>query len=888
MTLSPGTRLGPYEIQSALGAGGMGEVYKAKDTRLDRSVAIKVLPPDFSVDPDRRARFEREAKTIAGLSHPHVCALYDVGSTSSPQAAAGETIHYLVMELLAGETLAQRLEKGPLPLEQALTVATEIADALAAAHRQGVIHRDLKPGNVMLTKTGAKLLDFGLAKLSGHGDRAAAASLASVPTEARPLTGEGAIVGTLQYMAPEQVEGKPADARTDLWALGAILYEMLTGRRAFPGDSAASLIGNIMNAEPPALAALQPLTPPVLAQAVRRCLAKQPDDRWDSAHDVADELRWVHESSRTSQQPAVREEGRGRRWMRVGTVILSSTALVAIGIFTGTTLAPQRAIAPVTRVFKQSQVTDQPGRERFPSLSPDGKSVVYASQTTGNWDIYLQRVDGRNPVNLTRNSPDDDSEPAFSPDGALVAFRSERDGGGVFIMGATGKSVLRLTDGGHNPAWSPDMKEVAYATEGVSGPETRWPLSQIWAVDVASRNKRLISPGDAVQPNWSPHGQRIAYWCYKGGQRDIATVASRGGSPTAVTDDAAMDWNPVWSPDGRYLYFSSNRSGSMNVWRVAIEESSGRMLGELEPVTTPSLYSGDLSFSRDGTLLAYADRVYSTELQRLGFDAASGKGTGQAVAMALPRPATSPSPSADGNWLAFVSGRNQDDIFVVRTDGTDLRQLTGDAYRDLAPSWLPDGKRLVFFSNRSGRFQVWTINADGSGLRQLTDVADELWFSVLRPDGKRVAAFDSAARTTSVFDPAVPWKEQSPQLLPPLNETGGRFVAWAWSPDGRALVGTELTSDGRRRGLFVYSFVDGRYQALASSARAAVWLQDSRRLLCVAGNSLSLLDTRSKEVRDVLSLAPLRPGSVSISADNRTIYFSVVSDEGSVWLASLK
>src|SRR5512136_1637379 len=278
MPLSSGARLGPYEIQGAIGAGGMGEVYKARDTRLDRTVAIKVLPAHVSPDPERRARFEREAKTIAGLTHSHICTLYDVGESE------GST--FLVMEHLTGETLAQRLERGPLPLAQALTVGTEIADALAAAHRQGVVHRDLKPGNVMLTKAGAKLLDFGLAKLKGHGDRPAAAHLASAPTQSMPLTGEGMIVGTLQYMAPEQVEGKPADARTDLWALGAILYEMVTGKWAFEGTSAASLIGNIMNAEPASVSSLQPLTPPAVDRLVRQCLAKAPDDRWDTAHDV--------------------------------------------------------------------------------------------------------------------------------------------------------------------------------------------------------------------------------------------------------------------------------------------------------------------------------------------------------------------------------------------------------------------------------------------------------------------------------------------------------------------------------------------------------------------------------------------------------------------------
>jgi TolB-like protein len=284
MSLGPGTRLGPYEIQSAIGAGGMGEVYKARDTRLDRSVAIKVLPAEVSADPERRVRIEHEAKTIAGLTHPHICTLYDVGDH--------EGTTFLVMEHLTGETLAQRLARGPLPLEQALTVGTEIADALAAAHRQGVIHRDLKPGNVMLTKAGAKLLDFGLAKLTARGEPAAA-RLASAPTARAPLTGEGSIVGTLQYMAPEQVEGKGADARTDLWALGALLYEMVTGQRPFEGGSPASIITAIMSAEPPAVSALQALTPPGVDRLVRKCLQKDLEARWQSASDVADELRWL-------------------------------------------------------------------------------------------------------------------------------------------------------------------------------------------------------------------------------------------------------------------------------------------------------------------------------------------------------------------------------------------------------------------------------------------------------------------------------------------------------------------------------------------------------------------------------------------------------------------
>jgi len=889
LSLAPGTRLGPYQIEAAIGAGGMGEVYKARDTRLNRTVAIKVLPAELNTDPELRARFEREARAVAALSHPHICTLHDIGTHD------GTT--YLVMEYLAGESLAERLLHGPLPLAQALDIGAQIAEALHAAHKHGIIHRDLKPGNVMLTSAGAgrsgvavaKLLDFGLAKLAGHGAEPAAAQLASVATRSAPLTTEGSIVGTLQYMAPEQVEGKPVDARTDLWALGAILYEMVTGKRPFEGTSAASLIGAILEREPAPIASLQPLTPPSLDRLVKKCLAKHPDDRWDGAHDLADELHWMRESSGLVERTAASGSSDRRRWKFTAAVILAAVCLAAVGLAIWTRGSPQQTTAPTPGPFRFVQLTDQPGRECFPSLSPDGKSVVYASHTMGNWDIHLQRVGGRNPINLTRDSQADESEAAFSPNGEWIAFRSERDGGGIFIMGATGESVRRLTDAGHNPAWSPDGSEIAYATEGVSGPESRWAMSEIWAVAVLSGVRRLVSPGDGVQPQWSPHGQRIAYWQYKGGQRDLATVPARGGAAREVTNDTAMDWSPAWSPDGRYLYFSSNRGGSMNLWRVPIEEPSGRLLGAFEPVTTPSLYSGNLSFSRDGTLLAYADRVSGHTLRSVGFDATTGRSVGQPSPTPGPAAAYDPSPSQDGNWLAFVSGRNQNDIFVVRTDGTDLRQLTDDSYQDLGPRWSPDGERVLFFSNRSGRYQVWSINADGSGHRQVTEAADEMWYPVWSPDGRRVAAFDSGARNTSVFDASVPWNEQSPQLLPALNETGGRFQVWSWSPDGRLLVGTELMPDGRRQGVLVYSFEDRRFRTLTGVGGFAVWLRDSRRLVFSAGDKLNLVDSQSREVKEVLSLAPHAPGPYfSISADNRTLYFSVFEDEGNIWLASLK
>ena len=324
MSLEPGKQLGPYEVLAPLGAGGMGEVYRAKDTRLDRTVALKVLPSELSANPVLRERLEREARAVSGLAHPHICTLYDVGQDDG--------IDYLVMEYLEGETLAERLQKGPLPLEQALKCAIEIAEALDAAHRQGVVHRDLKPGNVMLTKSGAKLLDFGLAKLREGDPSDPATSASAIPTEHRPLTEMGTILGTYPYMAPEQLEGKDLDGRADLFAFGAMLHEMVTGRRAFDGESRASLIAAIIEREPPPISTLQPLSPPGLDHVVKTCLAKDPDDRWQSATDVASALRWIKDARSQAGTPAPvarRRKTRERLVWALAAVLLSVVAAVA-------------------------------------------------------------------------------------------------------------------------------------------------------------------------------------------------------------------------------------------------------------------------------------------------------------------------------------------------------------------------------------------------------------------------------------------------------------------------------------------------------------------------------------------------------------------------------
>ncbi|MFN2386657.1 MAG: protein kinase [Thermoanaerobaculia bacterium] len=411
MTLSPGSRLGPYEILSPLGAGGMGEVYKARDTRLGRTVAIKILPERLSSDAELRQRFEREARTISQLSHSHICALYDVGHQDGTD--------YLVMEYLEGQTLAERLAKGPLPLEQALRCGIEIADALDKAHRQGIVHRDLKPANVMLTKSGVKLLDFGLAKALGPAPEASI--LTSLPTE-MPLTEKGAILGTVQYMAPEQLEGKEADARTDIHALGALLYEMATGKKAFTGASQASLISSIMTAEPKPVSESQQLTPLALDRVVKTCLAKDPDDRWQTAHDVKLQLQWTAEDGSKPALPA-HLGGRGPQRLAWGALAVAALAALVSAFF----LVRQRREPP--RLFQASILPPDNTRFSFSgspmAISPDGNQVAFVGQ---------------------------------SPEGVRSLW--------VRPFDASAARPLVGTEGAFRPFWSPDSRSIGFFAEG--------------------------------------------------------------------------------------------------------------------------------------------------------------------------------------------------------------------------------------------------------------------------------------------------------------------------------------------------------------------------------------------------------------------------------------
>jgi Tol biopolymer transport system component len=500
-------------------------------------------------------------------------------------------------------------------------------------------------------------------------------------------------------------------------------------------------------------------------------------------------------------------------------------------------------------------------------------------------DIYLQSVGGQMPINLTKDSPADDHQPAFSPDGERIAFRSERDKGGLFIMGRTGESVLRLTAEGFNPAWSPDGSEIVYAESPIAdSPHFRSGTSRLWIVKVANGEKRLLTETDAVQPSWSPHGLRIAYWAVGGSNRirDIFTVPAGGGPPAAVTNDSAVDGNPIWSPDGKHLYFVSDRGGSLNVWRVGIDESSGKPLSGPEPVTTPSPAVSGLSISSDGKRLTFASVFSTSNVQKIGFDPISGQTTGLPTAVTTgTREWRSVDVSPDGQWVALALGPPQEDIYVARSDGSGLRQLTRDAAYDRVPRWAPDGSRIAFHSNRDGVQQIWTIRPDGSELRRLTNYPGEgLRSAVWSPDGSRIAAFGPTAFKIVVFDPHRPWEDQMPEEIPaPLNGKD-ECVPASWSPDGSKMACISAS------GTFAYSFSSRNYERLTEPA-AAAWLGDSRRLLLSDGRFL-MADAQSKRTREVLSILPEILDIPSLPRDNRQIFFVRENAQSDIYVLNFK
>ena len=803
MSLAAGNRLGPYEIQAAIGAGGMGEVYKARDTRLDRTVAIKVLPTELGADPERRARFEREARAIAALNHPHICTLHDIGTHD------GAT--YLVMEHLPGQTLAERLGKGPLPLAQALDIAAQIADALDAAHKHGIIHRDLKPGNVMLTGSGAarsgvttaKLLDFGLAKLVRHGERPALVSETHAATEAAPVTARGTILGTLQYMAPEQLEGKEADPRTDIWALGAILYEMVTGRRAFVGDTEVSLIGNIMNAAPASLAQLQPLTPPSLDRVVTKCLAKYPDGRWDSARDVADELRWIAQTSGAGALATV--QPRRRRALRTALGVVGGLAMAVAGAGVTWLLRPPALHLSPARVSVEVRPADElnaggvtstflptPGGSRTAlTWTPDGKALVFVGRRGGVQQLYVRWLDAAEARALA--GTEGAQMPAVSADGQWVAFWA---GGAIRKAPVGGGPAMELASGIADLPWGLawDARGRLFFGRGAGG---------IWQVPPDGAPAAVTSVGEAevahVLPCPLPGERALLYTVRKreltwGDEKIVALTFATGARKVLLTDAADARYvrtgHLVFLRRGKLLAvpFDAERlevqGAPVAVVDTVVQALSGGHSGNLTG-------AGQYALAPTGTLAWLSGPVTPFRESHL----VSVDRTGQASPLAAPMRAYGPSLrlAPDGRRLVvLIHSLSERSLWLYDLGRGTLTPLARGG--EVAwPVWAPDGRRLVFAWLKDGRRSLASQPADGSTPPQVL-AHGGIYPSSFAPDGRELAAVphsggdvliatlgDSEARVQPLFETAN--TESHPEMSP-----DGRWMAYASDVSGRAEV----------------------------------------------------------------------------------------------------
>ncbi len=685
MSLSALARLGPYEILSRIGAGGMGEVYKARDTRLDRIVAIKVLPTAFAADPERKLRFEREARAISGLNHPHICALYDIGQHDG--------IDFLVMEHLEGESLEERLRKSPLPMDQVLRYATEIAEALDQAHRQGVIHRDLKPGNIVLTKSGAKLLDFGLAKFI---ETPAPAGGTAMPTLTQPLTAHGTIMGTYQYMAPEQLEGQEADVRSDIFAFGAVVYEMAVGKRAFEGKSQASLISAIMTSQPPPISTLQPMAPPALDQIVRACLAKNPDDRWQTMHDVLLQLQWIAQGSSVVgvPKPVLARANRRARlsWIAAALCLTAALAISAIHF-----REPLPDIRPIrfTILPPEKVVLNYSSK---PAISPDGRKLVFSDFLSGNSSgnsasgLWLRQLDSLE----TRRLPGTEGAflPFWSPDSRSIGYFAH---GKVQRVDLSGAAPIALCDvSGRTPGgtWSRDGV-VVFATE-----------TGLWRVSANGGEPKAL-PADpkivATWPSFLPDGR---HFLYLRRASDTSNTGVYVGALDSIETKLLVkgDTEAVYAPPG-YLLFM--RQGTLfgqpfDAAKLRLTADSFPIVDNVEVMEIPGgvfysvSHNGVLTY-RAGVSTTQELTWYSREGKRLGTAGAPGQYHQLAV-----------SPDAKRAVVERLDPQTKtSDLWLLEVATNILSRLTFDPGDDTDAVWSPDSREVIFSSNRNGKLDLF-------------------------------------------------------------------------------------------------------------------------------------------------------------------------------------
>jgi serine/threonine protein kinase len=860
--LSAGNKLGPYEILSPLGAGGMGEVYRARDTRLDRTVAIKILPAQLSSDPVRKQRFEREAKTISSLNHPHICVLHDVGHQDG--------IDYLVMEYIEGETLAKRLEKGPLPLDQVLKFGAQIADGLDKAHRSGVVHRDLKPGNIMLTPTGAKLLDFGLAKPAVPLTTGVTISTAAIATT--PATQEGTIVGTFQYMSPEQIEGRDLDGRSDIFSLGAVLYEMLTGQRAYPGKTQLSVASAILEKEPAPIHSVKPLTPPPLDHAIRRCLAKDPEDRWQTARDVAIELKWIVDSGAPASAAAPGSDGnKYSKRVRIAALTLITVLGAALGILYTRWPAPD---ARITRTYIRPMANSSfvfSGTAAGFALSPDGRLLAYVASTPDGKSVLWLR-----PLDSLQSQPlpgtDGATYPFWSPDSHFIGFfaggklkKIESSGGPPYTIcdASDGRGGTWNQEG--NILFSPSVNSTLFLVSSSGGPSS--------SVTTMNPSKNETTNR---WPFFLPDGRHFLYW------------SGSVFAPRETLTNSVM-LGSLDSKESRFLLhshtngiFASGHILFMRQYTLMAQPFDTRTLqltGDAVPIADPvqegrSVAKGVFSASADG-LLSYVEGASGADRQLVWFDR-SGKQAG-AVPAADAYAGVRISP--DGKRLVYYLDSAGYDVWsydLERGVKTALTFGSGSGQGNNYPVWSPDGLRIIYSSYRNGTYGLYQKASDGSGTEEIIlEAVGRIRFPTdWSPDGKFLTYIEGARGGWAIW--MLPLDgERKPYLFhaSPFAEREASF-----SPDGKWVAYCSNESGDYRVYVVPFAGPGGKWQVSPEGGCGPRWRRDGKEIFYISSdNKLMATEVKSSpssfEIGSTHTLFATRPygvfGRFDVSADGQ-------------------
>jgi serine/threonine protein kinase len=907
--LTTGQKIGHYKIINSLGSGGMGEVYLAQDTKLDRKVALKILPAELAANQDRMRRFAQEAKAAAALNHPNIAHIYEIGESDG--------VNFIAMEYIEGDTLRQLLSRRMLELKRVAEFAAQVASGLSVAHKEGIIHRDIKPENLIVTANRQiKILDFGLAKLAEK--QRVSAGVSELTTAYMPAGGPaetipGTVMGTVAYMSPEQARAEKLDHRTDVFSLGIVVYEMLTGRRPFEGKSAIDTLHAIINQEPPAITKLNPQLPVELTDILAKALAKDPAERYQHAGDFELDLRRFKRALETSSLIRSQSErqivpGKGR-WSAITKWAIGAVVLLSVGALAwllGHSTAPAKTTLALDRVTLTPLTTD-PGYEGEPTFSPDGETIAYVSDRTGNFEIFLKQISGGPDINITNNAADD-VQPAFSPDGKQIAFISSRlgaselryegydlppIGGDIWVMPALGGSARRIAEAGNFPSWSTDGSAILY-TSGPALAQKIYRVSASGGVPQEIIPKFTnVTPRFLLYPSYSSDGKWIVFEADGstsfGGPRSICVMKADGGD----FQNVASGQRPAWSADSNSLIYSSAEAGkNFSLWRVSFDLSQGKLSGPPEPLTVSRGRETQAAVSHEGKRIAFSGLAIAFNVEALTFDAETARVTG------TPEPLTSgqrisyfQSFSPDGRAVVFESRQGVASQLWRLDRNSKPIQLTSEASsEDTFPRWSPDGRTIAFnrrpTQESMGAMDIWLMADDGANPHQLIEKAG--WFAWM-PDSRALVYFSNVDRQLYFFDITSGQSRRltdEPKVVQAIaSSPDGQWVIYGTLASGNIDVRAIPSAGGEPRTVVATPHQD--YHPFVSPSGKWLYFQlDHKNIYRVPGPSQ---DWRPSEPEKVTNFpeSGLFLEDPQISRDGRQLLYSRGRITGDIWIMNL-